>query len=221
MRFISTLAALPVLFAAVPALAQDTVERAPFTGPHAEVLIGYESLQAGNDGDDISEEAVAYGVAGGFDFQVGQFIAGVEGEYGDSDTDFSAGFVGLPGGGFELDTDRDLYAGARVGFAVAPSTLLYVKGGYTNLKLEGRFNDGAGTLYNDGSTLDGFRVGAGLEQKFAVFGPSGFLKLEYRYSNYSNLDVNVRDGEGDLIEGSDIDIDLDRHQVMAGFGIRF
>ncbi len=221
MRFITTLAALPVLFAAAPALAQDGGERAPFTGPHAEVLIGYESLQAGDDDSDVSEEAVAYGVAGGFDFQVGRFIAGVEGEYGDSDTDFAAGVAGLPGGGYALDTDRDLYAGARVGFAVAPSTLLYVKGGYTNLKLEGRFNDGAGTIYNDGSTLDGFRVGAGLEQKFAVFGPSGFLKLEYRYSNYSNLDVNFRDADGDVIEGTDVDVDVDRHQVMAGFGIRF
>lgn len=221
MRFIATLAAVPVLFAAVPAIAQDSVERAPFTGPHAEVLIGYESLQAGDDGNDIDADAVAYGVAGGFDFQVGQFIAGVEGEYGDSDTDFAAAVAGLPGGGYELDTDRDLYVGGRVGFAVAPSTLLYVKGGYTNLKLEGRFNDGAGTIYNDGSTLDGFRVGAGLEQKFAVFGPSGFLKVEYRYSNYSNLDVNFRDAQGDLIEGTDVDVDVDRHQVMAGFGIRF
>lgn len=220
MRLISTLAAVPVLFAAVPALAQGSAERAPFTGPHAEVLIGYESLQGGDDDTDVSEEGLAYGVAGGFDFQLGQFIAGIEGEYGDSDTDFAAGVAALPGGGYELDTGRDIYVGGRVGYAIAPSTLLYLKGGYTNLKLKGRFDNG-NTIYSDGSTLDGFRVGAGVEQKFAVFGPSGFVKLEYRFSNYSNLDVNFRDAAGDLIEGSDVDVDVDRHQVMAGFGVRF
>lgn len=213
MRLISTLAAVPVLFAAVPALAQ---ERAPFTGPHAEVLIGYESLGAGDDDSDVSEEGVAYGVAGGVDFQLGKVIAGIEGEYGDSDTDFRAAVAGLPGGSYELDTGRDLYIGGRVGYAVAPTTLLYLKGGYTNTRIEGRFDDGAGSIFEDGNTLDGFRVGAGVEQRFALFGPSGFVKLEYRYSNYSNLDVSV---DGDEI--ADVDIDIDRHQVMAGFGVRF
>ena len=79
MRLITTLAALPVLFAAAPAIAQDTVERAPFTGPHAEVLIGWDSLQGGDDGTDDSADGLGYGVAAGFDFQMGQFIAGIEG----------------------------------------------------------------------------------------------------------------------------------------------
>ncbi len=43
-----------------------------------------------------------------------------------------------------------------------------------------------------------------------------FGKLEYRYSNYNNLDFS-----DDEDEDFDTDIDLDRHQVMASVGFRF
>ena len=46
-------------------------------------------------------------------------------------------------------------------------------------------------------------------------GPNSFAKTEYRYSNYNNLQHNM--------EGTDFqrNIDLDRHQVVAGIGFRF
>ena len=60
------------------------------------------------------------------------------------------------------------------------------------------------TTVTDKSDLDGYRVGAGLEYNIT---PSAYVKGEYRYSHYGDLDG--------------IDIDLDRHQLMAGFGFRF
>src|SRR3546814_13386753 len=66
---------------------------------------------------------------------------------------------------------------------------------------------------SDVCNADGFRVGAGVEQ---LFGPTAYGKLEYRYSNYSNLEHN-REGTTDLSRN----IDLDRHQVVAGVGFRF
>ena len=57
------------------------------------------------------------------------------------------------------------------------------------------------TLTSD--TVD-LRLGAGLEQKL---GTNTFVKAEYRYSNYKEIE--------------DFDIDADRHQVVAGVGIRF
>ena len=55
---------------------------------------------------------------------------------------------------------------------------------------------------------------AGVEQ---AIGSRTFAKLEYRYSNYNNADFQFRDGT----TTSKFDIDTDRHQVVAGVGIRF
>lgn len=188
---------------ATPAFAQ---EDAPFTGPHVEALVGYDDVADG-DGD------LMYGVAAGYDFQMGGVIAGIEGEFADSDVNGAASDLFSTGDSFRLNTDRDMYVGARLGFAVSPSTMIYVKGGYTNAKFEGRFDNGAGTIFNNGVTADGYRIGAGMEQKFNLLGPSGFIKAEYRYSNYKNLDI----GENDY----DRQIDVDRHQAVIGLGVRF
>jgi len=202
------LGALLASTVAVPAMAQ---EAAPFTGPHIEALAGYDALGAGNADLDDSADGFLYGVGLGYDFQIGGVIAGIEGEYSDSTTRVRGTDVVAIGDSARLNTDRDLYVGGRLGFAVAPSTMLYVKGGYTNARIEARYNDGLGNTINDGTTLDGYRVGVGIEQKFNLFGPSGFVKAEYRYSNYRNLDVG----------NSDVETDLDRHQALIGVGVRF
>ncbi len=201
------LGALLATAAATPALAQDAAADAPFTGPHVEALAGYDHL----GGTDNGRDGFLYGIGAGYDFQLGGAVAGIEGEYADSTTRGSTTDLALIGDSAGLRTDRDLYIGARVGVAVAPSTLLYVKGGYTNARFKTIYNDGAGNTLNFGNTTDGYRIGAGIEQKFNLFGPSGFVKAEYRYSNYRNLDVG----------STNVDIDLDRHQVVAGVGVRF
>jgi outer membrane immunogenic protein len=89
--------------------------------------------------------------------------------------------------------------------------MIYAKGGYTNAKFNARYADATGTVFTQGRTADGYRLGAGIEQKFNLFGPSGFIKAEYRYSNYKNLDVGA----------NDVNIDVDRHQVVVGLGVRF
>lgn len=183
-----------------PAFAQET---APFTGAHVEGLIGY---------DDVGDsDGLLYGIGAGFDFQAGKAILGIEAEFADSDVKTRASDLLVTGDTAQVVTGRDIYVGGRLGFALAPSTMLYAKAGYTNAKLKGRYTDAAGVLTRDGTTADGYRLGAGIEQKFNLFGPSGFVKAEYRYSNYKNLDV------GNL----DLDIDVDRHQVLAGIGVRF
>ena len=200
MRKILIGAALAAGVVAMPAQAQ---EAAPFTGAHVEGLIGYDNV-SGSDG-------LLYGIGAGYDFQFGKAIVGIEGEFADSDTKSRENDILAIGDSARVNTDRDIYVGGRIGFAVAPATLLYAKAGYTNAKFEARYNNGTGTTINDGNTADGYRLGAGIEQKFNLFGPSGFVKAEYRYSNYRNLDVG----------SNDVNIDVDRHQVLAGVGIRF
>jgi outer membrane immunogenic protein len=194
--------------AATPAFAQES---APFTGPHVEGIIGYDILKAPDADIDNGADGLLYGINAGYDFQLGGAVAGIEGEVTGATSNQRGSDLLLTGDSARLKTDRDLYVGARLGFAVAPSTMLYVKGGYTNAKISARYNDGTNPIINEGVTLDGYRLGAGIEQKFNLFGPSGFVKAEYRYSNYKNLDFGA----------ADIDTDLDRHQILAGVGVRF
>ncbi len=104
---------------------------------------------------------------------------GIEGEYADSDV--KEGIV---------RTDRDLYAGVRIGGEVVPNVLAYAKGGYTNARLED-------TLDNS-IKLDGYRLGAGLETTVQGF----IVRAEYRYSRYEQIGgVNPERHQGALILG--------------------
>ncbi len=206
---------------AVPAAAQVQNE-SPFTGLRGEVVGGYDNLRAGSDVDDDvnvdndqSIDGLTYGVAVGYDVDVGSVVIGPEAEFTDSTGDVEFNNGDFEGFGFgNVSAGRDLYLGARIGINAAPNTLLYVKGGYTNAKLNIRNNDGTFESDND-FDLDGYRVGAGAEYAFQQ---NAFVKLEYRYSNYSEGEV---DFDGNLPDTNRFNVDLDRHQVMAGLGVRF
>lgn len=210
MRAVSNLSIIALAaVAAAPALAQDA--DAPFTGPRLEVIGGYDNVQAGDDDSSDAAEGFTYGVGLGYDFQLGSAVLGIEAELADSTGKITGRDIDIAGDSLRLQSDRDIYVGGRVGFAVGPTTLLYAKGGYTNFRVQTRYDDSTGTIFDRGVTLDGWRAGVGVEQKFSLLGPSGFIKAEYRYSNYTNIDL----------DDIDAGIDADRHQVVAGIGIRF
>ncbi len=199
-KFILAATAAVAAATAMPAVAQ---EAAPFTGLRIEGLIGYDQLSDGEDQDSSSSDGIGYGAAIGYDFQAGPVVAGIEGEITGTTVDTRTDNLLVAGDRFRLDGGRDLYAGGRVGLAISPLALGYVKAGYTNAQLDARY-DASDLSFDDSFELDGFRVGAGLEYKFGV---NTYLKGEYRYSNYGQA------------EGYDIDVD--RHQLVAGFGLRF
>ena len=217
---VAILAASSVAAISAPAMAQDT--NAAFTGPRVEVLAGFDGSKAGstidddiNEDNDQSIEGIAYGAAVGYDVAFGGVLVGAEAEYTGStaDTDFEDGdFEGFGFG--NVETGRDLYVGARIGVLAQPDLLVYAKGGYTNAKYNLRSNDGTREFDQD-IDADGYRVGAGLE--YALSGNS-FTKIEYRYSNYSDAEL---DFSNDVPDSDRFDIDTDRHQVMVGFGVRF
>ena len=216
MRLFLTATLLAGVWAA-PAFAQNDVASpdATFTGPRVELLVGYDRL-GGNGGID----GVAYGGGAGFDFGVGGVVAGIEGEFvesgigqddvfADQDVDFGGSF----------DVGRDLYVGGRIGFRASPRTLIYGKGGYTNAKLNFDVDAGLADTIDVDATVDGYRLGAGVEQVLNgdAIG-NAFVNVEYRYSNYSGFSF-----DDDAFDEEDLgtDIDIDRHQLMAGVGIRF
>ena len=164
-RMIYCTAAAVALAFASPALAQDNpapaAPAAPATpaGFRFELLAGYD--RGGVDG--FHENGFLYGIGAGYDFAVSNTVSlGADVEASDS----TASKDGVKAG-------RDLYAGARVSVAVAPTANLYVKGGYTNARVK---VSGLG-----GDNGDGFRVGLGGQ---LLVGGGSYVGAEYRYSNY-------------------------------------
>lgn len=218
-KFAAILVAGTAAAVATPAMAQDNT---PFTGPRVEVLGGYDVSKAGstvdddtNEDNDQSIEGIGYGVGVGYDFNAGGVVLGLEGEVTDSTASVDVEEGDFEGFGLgEVETGRDLYVGARVGVLAQPDLLIYAKGGYTNARynVESSFD---GEQYNSKIDTDGFRVGAGVEY---ALNQNTFAKVEYRYSNYSDAELNF---EGDAPDVELGEIDTDRHQVMVGFGYRF
>lgn len=187
---------------AAPAMAQDTSPDKNFNGPRAEAIVGWDHIKDGS-GSGSSSDGVTYGGALGYDFQSGNVVFGAEGEITGASTHNTSTSVLAANDSLRVKAGRDLYAGARVGVVVGNSTLLYAKGGYTNGRVNTRYTAGATTV-RDGQNLDGWRIGAGAEFKLT---DKMYAKAEYRYSNYDNLNGTS--------------IDVDRHQVVGGIGVRF
>lgn len=202
---------------AAPAMAQDV--NPTFTGPRVEAILGYDHVGAGSDfdndngRDDQSIDGLLYGVGVGYDVNLGSAVVGVEGEYTDS-TAKSDRFDPTDQFGFgRVSQGRDLYVGARAGILANPATLVYVKGGYTNSKLNvlaGNTNETTDTSFK----LDGWRIGGGVER---AINANTFAKVEYRYSNYTDGKLNFPNGA----TSERFNVDTDRHQVVASVGWRF
>ncbi len=191
----TTLALLATLAAlgATPAFAQDDQ---PFAGGH----VGLEAGWARVGGARVEGDGFVYGGTLGYDFAFNNVRVGPEIEItGSTQNTCIALPVGGPAARTCQRTDRDLYAGGRLGYVVAPSILLYAKVGYTNGRFSDRF-EGTGPavpvpFHRD---HDGVRAGAGFEYAVA---PKIYLSAEYRYSHYNH--------------------DVHQNQILAGVGYRF
>jgi outer membrane immunogenic protein len=204
----------------VPAYAQ---EDRGFSGPWVAGVGGYDKNQAGdtvdddvNEDNDQSAEGIVWGGAVGYDMDLGTMVVGAEAELTESTAD-TRSLDGDPEnfGLGSVEAGRDIYVGARAGFKATPNTLVYAKAGYTNARYNFLGTDGE-VEDEQRIDVDGWRVGAGVEQKI---GANAFAKLEYRYSKYSDAEVDF-EPEG-IPDTGEFDVDLDRHQVMASVGWRF
>lgn len=126
----------------------------------------------------------------GFNYQMGAFVLGLEGDFGymglRSETalagSLSGTTVGINDGWYGDIT-------GRLGFAV-DRTLFYVKGGWAWYNDIARFNTATGSFSSrTGSGVsDGATVGAGVEYAFA---PNWSVKGEYQYFNFQHADYTV------------------------------
>lgn len=218
------LAAAGVIAAvAAPGIAAAQDVRETFVGPRVEAIVGYDHNRSGSSVDNDSTrdlkqsiDGVTYGVGVGYDAALGNSLrAGVEAELSDStakwDTNNSAPNTFNLG---RVSADRDIYVGGRLGVVTSPSTMIYVKGGYTNARF-GLVGTNGTVSRDQRLDTDGYRVGAGIEHQLSG---KAYVKAEYRYSNYSKGEF---DFNGTTPDSSRFKIDTDRHQVVVGAGLRF
>jgi outer membrane immunogenic protein len=228
----------PVLIAGVlaalagPAYAQD------LSGVRIEGRVGWEQVGAGatlpnpdfdEDDADIPEfltgsendVGITYGAEIGYDLQVGPGL--VIGAYAGADFSDSRMCTELVEDDLACaDLGRTFTLGARAGVPFGRSSLVYVKGGYSNGKFDIAYdpdvtdNDAEepGAIAQFSNSRGGFHVGGGVELGLTqgLYG-----KFEYVYTDYGKGSYLLGDEEGDPT----LAVGADRHQALVGIGLRF
>ena len=227
MRTVTIIAALSAAYA-TPVLAQSyplqdggaeygAVENV--SGLRIEPRIGYDrvitelNVETATDSASVREgkSGVTYGGEVGYDTVVNAgTVLGIYGGIDGSSAEqcFPDGF----GAQTCLKPGRNLTAGVRAGYLLNPTTLLYIKGGYSNGQIRFDYTDRQFPQDNvrASDTLSGFHAGAGVQ---AGFGRNFYGKLEYVYTDYNGYEI---------VDGSDkASLDFSRHQIVAGLGVRF
>ena len=188
------------------------------SGFRVEPRIGYDrvvtelNVESGTDSASVREgkSGVTYGGEAGYDLVVN--AGTMLGVYGGIEGSSVEQCVASDGTRSCISPGRNLTAGVRAGYLMNPTTVLYIKGGYSNGQIRLGYSDPQFPQddFRLSDNLSGFHVGAGVQ---AGFGRNFYGKLEYVYTDYNGYEV---------ADGSDkASLDFSRHQVVAGLGIRF
>lgn len=182
------------------ALAQE------FDGPFVGAQAGWESTdlqnpvtEAGTIMLDEDQQGFTGGVYAGYDKTVApRIVLGIEGSFdlGADDSITSSTSTGLA----TIDPEWSLDLTGRAGYLLDQKTLAYVRGGYTNARVETTVSGTPGQLV-ESDNREGWLAGAGIERKLL---PNLSARVEYRYSDLG------QDGDS-----------WDRHRVLTGLSYRF
>jgi len=124
------------------------------------------------------KNGLAYGFLAGYNYQVGQLVLGVEGDF----QGWTVGEIRYTAVTGDVLTARSKWGGTirgRLGYAV-DRALLYVTGGAAFVSSETSIPT-TGISIGGGDTRAGWTVGAGLDYAFTN---NWFTGVEYRYSQY-------------------------------------
>jgi outer membrane immunogenic protein len=178
----------------------------PYLGAYAlggavvdEVAIGAANVNG------VGGEGIGGGVFGGYNFDVGGFILGVEAAVGLEDLQTEASF-----GPFALEASPDWTASvsARVGYLLAERAMLYGIGGWSYMS--GYTVDIAtpGPAISVSEDYSGWHIGTGIE---AAIGNAITARVEYRYTQYG--------GEAWTVTG--LDVEPSTHTGRLGIAYKF
>jgi outer membrane immunogenic protein len=174
-------------------------EKPAFSGARVGVDAGWARTAGG---DRIGSDGFTYGISLGYDIATGPVRIGPEIRAGDStQKDCRRHPAGGPSATECQRSDRDLYAGARLGYVASPQILVFGTFGYANVRFSDRFRDlTVGAVKNIDVARDrgGFRAGAGVE--YAIT-PRIYVAAGYQYSKWKEH--------------------VHQNQAQAGLGFRF
>jgi outer membrane immunogenic protein len=195
--------AADVVYEEPPAPAAQPLDPAPvasWAGPYAGIYGGYGfgGNTTGTTGGPISTSGWLFGGFGGYNFQSGAFVYGVEGDFG---------YNGMNGGNGTTYSRQGLEGSLRARFGYSPTDpiLLYVTAG--GAATAQRIYDASGSATG---TVLGWTAGAGMDAKLTedIFG-----RVEYRYSNFGSATLNTGSGAQTVSPSN--------HRVTLGVGMKF
>jgi outer membrane immunogenic protein len=196
MKKMITLAAATTALLATPAMAAGE--------GYVKARISYDSTEVevesgGVSASDSTGKGIGYGIAAGYDFDLGS-SAFIGGELGFDGSTADRTFDGVT-----ASSGRELSAVARLGFK-SNALKIYGLGGYSNIRL--KISDG---VDSDSSSDGGFTYGAGasydVTEKLA-------LSVEYRKTS-----VDGGQDAKDLLEVDDVNFNKSR--VLVGLAYKF
>ncbi|MCW4114176.1 porin family protein [Aurantimonas sp. MSK8Z-1] len=176
-----------------------------WSGPYAGAFVGYNSSNFDQSGGpDFDGEGWVGGVYGGYNFQSGNFVYGLEGDIGYSGLD-AGGYQSATGGAVIAD-DGNAFGSlrGRVGVAYDPF-LVFATGGVAVANKELSFGGAS-----DSNTHVGYTVGAGVEAQVTDNITS---RLEYRYSDYNSQDYDLG--------GTVVSSGFNEQSIRAGIALKF
>ena len=193
-----------------------------WTGVYIGGQIGYEwgkssdsvfaSPGAGVGLGSYSPSGVTGGAHIGYNYQINQFVVGVEGDVnGSSYHGSNAVFGGL--GTVSTRTDIDGSIRGRVGYAW-DRALFYATGGAAFGPVHDSFTNGLGTD-STSSTKIGWTVGGGVE--YAITN-NWSARVEYRYTDFGHTTDTLFNTSGGIFQIRSHDTD---NRVQAGFSYKF
>lgn len=197
-----------IIRSALLALAVTTAMAAPataasFDGPFAGVSAGFnhDKVGPGLEGTapltrSIDQDSAVFGIFAGYDKRIApRVVLGAEASFNigaDDKIDGDRGIVAVV-----VDPKYAFDISARAGYLVTEKALLYVRGGYANI----RVRTSVGSIAATSGNLDGWLAGGGIE--YAVTDHIN-ARLEYRYTDAGS--------KGSTYE---------RQQVLVGASYRF
>ena len=143
-----------------------------------------------NGAIDIARTGLTGGFQGGYSWQAGNFVAGVEGDLGYLGIDRLLGGWN-DGNAFGVKTDWYATARARAGYSTGPA-LLYVTGGAAFVRVKNLHDSDTSDalIASRSETATGWTVGGGIE---AVLGGNWTAKTEYLYIDAGTQSVTEFD----------------------------
>jgi len=164
----------------------------------------------------LSAGGFIIGGQAGFNYQMGSFVVGVEGDlsYADIKNDISFGVPGLASASVEASTDYLATIRGRIGYAW-DRVFIYATGGvaFTKVELSASVNEpGSGDGISESKSHTGWTIGAGVE---AALTDNISAKAEYLYVDFDDKTYFATP------DFAGIRTDLDNHIIRVGVNYRF